>query len=1198
VASVPADAADRWSDPAGTALIGDPVDVVTGRVTETTLCFRLIGPVVLKWNRHYDTQRCDLQRGFGFGHAHSYDHRLSFDVDGLMLEEPIGRRTGFPTFRRDGEAHTVRGATLRRLSLLSYRLSRPGQPVIDFDFADPEQAARVARVHRLKAEVGFHYTSDGRLVGVVHATGLRITAEEDAAQRLVCLAGAWDGGPNPRPILQCSYDAAGNLVSMVDALNRQTRFVYDSQHRLICRTDRRGYSFLFEYDSKGRCVRAAGEDGVMGVILRYRDDAQITEVTRSDRGVWQYQYDAAGLITQVIGPSGDVRRYVKSGSGRVNGEIDPLGSHLAYVVDHSGSLVGKRCASGRVISVRAGREMAGPPFHRVADRCSQFIFGRLPRRLAVPENGASLPVAAARALHPSPEQMPRSPDVPPFGVLPWYPEPREGREFTPFGHLVRQTLPGGRQRRWTYDPNDSMHIATDADGSVTRQERRSWNQLSAWIDPLGRETRYRFSTEDQVTGVQDPGGTLTEFAYDKERRLLGVRRAGEVRDLYRRDSAGNLVEKRDAADNTLLTLVPTVDRMVAERRLTSGGVHRFTYDATGRFLSAAVDLSEVLFAYDAAGRRTQDKRDGQGVVHDFAAEPDCETTTVFDRFVTTRRWTDDAMTIRMPGGGWIRIDRPARGVMRRLCSNGTSEVCQFDGMGRLIASLVTSERAASRRWLRTWRYSAEGDLLEIGDSRFGITRYRYDAAHRLAAAERGGTTDTFTYDGSGNLVSQPGLSGVEHSSGNRLASANGWRFRYDVRHHVAERSGAGGALRYAYDSCDMLVTVAESGWSWQAEYDALGRRVCARRDGSEHRFFWDADRLAAEVAPSGQLRIYAYADSLALTPLAFVDYPDVEADLEEASVRFVVSDQRGAPVLVDDGIGTVLWEAQIAPYGAAKISTGGLVFNLRFPGHYFDAETGLHYNRFRYYDPLLGRYIQSDPHGIGGGINVYAYPANPLVRVDVRGLTGGSGGACPDETAAPPGEPAENDEQTSEPGGAGRPRLSREEGQRICDAIHGVLDDDPRAFRERTTGLTELDDGRIVITGSEDQHQVSPAQKREAIAQLTAAGFDEDDIMFPNNRRRSEDDYIPPDERRLPDGPNPDRNGDAEQRGIQAGRVYGSPATRQWASSGAGHGGAACEDCETAQQAQDPPVQNETGYQSGGGRYDRGGVDPYAGDDG
>lgn len=139
---------DPWDDPSGTRLVGDPVDVVTGRLVERTLCFRLIGPLSLQFYRHYISGHNGLSRGLGFGHAHSYDHRLSFDADGLLLEEPIGLRTGFPVLRADGDAHTARGRTLQRVSLLHYTLARPGEPLINSSSPTPSMP-RELHVSRL-----------------------------------------------------------------------------------------------------------------------------------------------------------------------------------------------------------------------------------------------------------------------------------------------------------------------------------------------------------------------------------------------------------------------------------------------------------------------------------------------------------------------------------------------------------------------------------------------------------------------------------------------------------------------------------------------------------------------------------------------------------------------------------------------------------------------------------------------------------------------------------------------------------------------------------------------------------------------------------------------------------------------------------------------------------------------------------------
>jgi RHS repeat-associated protein len=119
----------------------------------------------------------------------------------------------------------------------------------------------------------------------------------------------------------------------------------------------------------------------------------------------------------------------------------------------------------------------------------------------------------------------------------------------------------------------------------------------------------------------------------------------------------------------------------------------------------------------------------------------------------------------------------------------------------------------------------------------------------------------------------------------------------------------------------------------------------------------------------------------------FLDYDSLQAPPESGRRYFIFTDQIGTPCLVEDESGAEVWRAAIEPFGDAKIAPGTkMELNLRFPGHYFDPELGLHYNRFRYYDPRLGRYLQSDPWGIAGGYNLYAYGANPLLKADVRGL--------------------------------------------------------------------------------------------------------------------------------------------------------------------------------------------------------------------
>ncbi len=90
-----------------------------------------------------------------------------------------------------------------------------------------------------------------------------------------------------------------------------------------------------------------------------------------------------------------------------------------------------------------------------------------------------------------------------------------------------------------------------------------------------------------------------------------------------------------------------------------------------------------------------------------------------------------------------------------------------------------------------------------------------------------------------------------------------------------------------------------------------------------------------------------------------------------------------------DNTGTIVWRAHYTSFGEADIEVETIENNFRFPGQYYDTETGLHYNYFRYYVPNTGRYITPDPIGLYGGINLYAYAGNnPVNWIDPWGLRG------------------------------------------------------------------------------------------------------------------------------------------------------------------------------------------------------------------
>ncbi|MCK4843144.1 MAG: RHS domain-containing protein, partial [Methylococcales bacterium] len=105
------------------------------------------------------------------------------------------------------------------------------------------------------------------------------------------------------------------------------------------------------------------------------------------------------------------------------------------------------------------------------------------------------------------------------------------------------------------------------------------------------------------------------------------------------------------------------------------------------------------------------------------------------------------------------------------------------------------------------------------------------------------------------------------------------------------------------------------------------------------------------------------------------------------SVYYYHLDHLGTPQLMTDSDQAVVWQARYLPFGETTLLTEIIDNDLRFPGQYFDSEINLYYNYFRYYDPSTGRYITSDPIGLAGGLNTYAYVGgNPLKWSDTLGL--------------------------------------------------------------------------------------------------------------------------------------------------------------------------------------------------------------------
>lgn len=859
---------------------------------------------------------------------------------------------------------------------------------------------------------------------------LRLDAQGHLAELWEVDAGGRRAGGPALPALRASYQysPASDLVLARDALEGQATYEYDSFHRLTRQSDARGYAYTYRYDASGRCIEASGQDGLWACKIEYHPAEKLTRYTEAG-ATWEYHYESSGVVTKIVDPYGGERTRSLDDAGRMWLEADSGGRTLEWLYDANGAHFARLDRFGNLFPPEVEQPKLPNPFARELPSTSLgWLFaGRIE---PAPEALLGVDAAEIAALPAELQGYARGCFRVPYGEGPPPSSPAETRaELDALGRKIREVDALGRKREWRYDATGNLIASIDRDGHRSTNETTSWNLLGTRSDPLGNGVQYKYSSTEQIVSITDPLGNESRYDYDLKQRLVRVHRHGVLREEYVYDQGDHFVEKRDGEGNVLFTNTIHANHFVEKRTLASGGFHLFDYDAKGRIVLASTEAHEVNLRHASSGRRLSDTCDGVGVEHVHAGFT--TTTRSFGRFSHAVRFEANAIQLVHGSSGASRIERTSGGLVKRRCANGTTEVLQFSEAGQLEASLRyrngrlgLPDAVAAR-----YSYTPEGDLIQIADSERGTSQFEVDAAHRLLAEHTpDGYDHYYALDAAGNLHCRPGLTRIELGSGNRLLSTTRELFAYDSRNHLAERTSFEGLVRdaavtrYHYDSFDMLVRIERSkpetpGWlarlqdpaaahdpaaldadrdwhAWSAEYDALGRRLVTRWSAPgaperQRRFYWDGDRLAAEIFPDSKLRIYQYATLDALVPLAFTDYASVDAAPESGRTYHVFVNPVGVPLCIEDQDGKTVWyAARIDPYGAVELGADTKIeYNLRWPGHYFDPETDLHYNRYRYYDPKLGRYLQSDPIGHEGSpINLYAYCPNPLVQVDVLGL--------------------------------------------------------------------------------------------------------------------------------------------------------------------------------------------------------------------
>ena len=261
------------------------------------------------------------------------------------------------------------------------------------------------------------------------------------------------------------------------------------------------------------------------------------------------------------------------------------------------------------------------------------------------------------------------------------------------------------------------------------------------------------------------------------------------------------------------------------------------------------------------------------------------------------------------------------------------------------------------------------------DSVFGTDQFNYDPIGRIT-----GQTDperkykSYLYDPAGDLLKTKAQSNNENWS--RAGEYEGVSYRFDQVGNLMERAGNQDKTDFIWDANGRLVESVSDGKKTTYQYDPMGRRISKETDGIKTCFYWDGDALLGDVTDDDTREWVYYPGSF--EPLVMV---------RNEEFYLYHNDPNGCPSRLLDESGKVVWAARYDAWGKVKkLLVDEVEQPLRLQGQYFDRETGLYYNRFRYYCAEIGAFISQDPLGLVAGENVYGFGPNTHKWIDPLGL--------------------------------------------------------------------------------------------------------------------------------------------------------------------------------------------------------------------
>ncbi len=763
------------------------------------------------------------------------------------------------------------------------------------------------------------------------------------------------------------FDALDRLQKVVDPALGETEFDYDNQDRLTSVTDATNKTTSYQYNAFGDVLSITSPD--TGTTSMTYDSAGNVLTTTDARNITAtYSYDALNRVTHIDYP-GTTEDMVFTYDSIANGNKGV--GRLTQVTDKSGSTAYEYDAKGQLVAET--RTINGTNFTTgyVYDDAGLITQITYPSGRTVDYQRNTLGQITSMTTTASGQTQTIANNI----------------SYLPFGPLANLTYGNGKVLTQSFD-----------------QDYRLTSKHTTGLYQLG----YGYTPRNNIDAITDAldSSKNQSFSYDVLARLTDASGQYGVQD-YTFDAIGNRLSKSFSFSGK-----PSVFKrysirgysnlLESDELVVNIGTETYSWMVTSSMKESwrwPKKLAELIsVGSDIALSGDVQELNSDGVYAPIASG----YRNIIDVF------TDAEVSVSLNGTDISHLALKEEAVSITPEPLGNFAHYAFIGFKTLSqgdeVKLVIDDEEVSwivdEYWKETWRWPMKtiqlikdnwsSSTVEAGESSNGYQPIASSYRNNITFIDSMKDINVFL---NGNEVTTEALrpiyvtmdnidvheteNYVYASDSHRLLSFNSQGLTYDAAGNTLTK----GDLTFTYNQMGRLATASKAGMNASYTYNAQGQRVKKTVDDGTTSvttlYHYDqGGQLIAETSGQGSLlREYLYLDNMRI------------ASIDNGDLYHVHTDHLGAPLALTDSSGTVQWKGSYDPYGNVTVEVNNIDQTQRFPGQRYSAETGLHYNYFRDYDPEIGRYLQSDPIGLNGGMNTYGYVGgNPVNFVDIVGL--------------------------------------------------------------------------------------------------------------------------------------------------------------------------------------------------------------------